>query len=170
MNYNIYICIMAYAFKIIPAKPAFGIFHHNTIQSDYIKSKKSRIAYCNTTNKCSSKTRSYDQMNLINNGRRHSYKYLVNNELLPFNKNNLISGLYTKLDLENVCTLINGFPCNNIDTSCAACNNPVSINTTSTLPLNWTNTVDPVGALFGNTPCGIFNYVNYMKPELGYYI
>jgi len=163
MNYNIHICIMAHAFKIIPAKPTFGILRPNTFQSDYITNKKSRIIYCNEPNKCSNKTGSYNQMNLFNNGRRLSYKYLANNRLVPFNKTDLIAGLYSKMDLQNVCTLINGFPCNNIDTSCAACSDPVSIDTSSTVPLNWTNTIDPVGALFGNTQCGILNYTNYMK-------
>lgn len=154
---------MAHAFKIIPAKPTFGTLRQNTFQSDYITNKKSRLAYCNAPDKCAKNSSSYNEMNLLNNGRRLSYKYLANNRLIPFNKYNLIAGLYSKMDLENVCTLINGFPCNNIDTSCAACKNAVSIDTSSTVPLNWTNTVDPVGALFGNTPCGIENFTNYMN-------
>lgn len=157
---------MAHAFKIIPAKPTFGTLRSNTFQSDYITNKKSRIAYCNAPYKCSnngSGSGSYNQLNLVNNGRRLSYIYLAKNGLIPFNKTNLIAGLYSKMNLENVCTLINGFPCNNIDTSCAACKTAVSINTTSTVPFNWTNTIDPVGALFGNTPCGIENYTEYMR-------
>ena len=102
----------------------------------------------------------YNQMNLFNNGRRNSFNYLANKHLVPFNKTNLVSGLYSKMNLENVCTLINGFPCNNIDT-CAACKSAVSVNSGSTNPLNWSNTIDPVGALFGNTPCGILNFTNY---------
>lgn len=154
---------MAHAFKIIPAKPTFGTLRSNTFQSDYITNKKSRLAYCNTSNKCNNNSVSYNQMNLLNNGRRLSYNYLAKNGLVPFNKSNLVAGLYSKMDLEKVCTLINGFPCNNINTSCSACSTAVSINTTSTVPLNWTNTIDPVGALFGNTPCGILNFTDYMK-------
>ena len=102
-------------------------------------------------------------MNLFNNGRRRSVNYLANNNLLPFlNKSNVIAGLYSKMDLTNVCTLINGFPCNKID-SCSACKNAVSVDSSSTSPLNWSNTIDPVGELFGNTPCGILNFTNYMK-------
>jgi len=156
---------MAHAFKIIPAKPTFGTLRSNTntFQSDYITNKKARLAYCNASDKCAKNSSSYNQMNLLNNGRRLSNKYLANNGLIPFNKSNLIAGLYSKMDLENVCTLINGFPCNNIDTSCAACQNAVSINSGASVPLNWTNTIDPVGALFGNTQCGIENFTNYMK-------
>lgn len=156
---------MAHAFKIIPAKPTFGTLRSNTntFQSDYITNKKSKLAYCNAPDKCAKNSSSYNQMNLLNNGRRLSNKYLANNGLIPFNKSNLIAGLYSKMDLENVCTLINGFPCNNIDTSCVACQNAVSINSGDSVPLNWTNTIDPVGALFGNTPCGIENFTKYMK-------
>ena len=156
---------MAHAFKIIPAKPTFGTLRSNTntFQSDYITNKKARIVYCNAPDKCANNSSSYNQMNLLHNGRRLSNKYLANNGLIPFNKSNLIAGLYSKMDLENVCTLINGFPCNNIDTSCAACQTAVSTNFTSTVPFNWTNTIDPVGALFGNTPCGIQNFTKYMN-------
>jgi len=156
---------MAHAFKIIPAKPTFGSLRPNAFafQSDYITNKKSKSAYCNSLVSCGKPKNmsNYNQMNLFNNGRRISFNYLANNNLVPFNKSNLVSGLYSKMDLTNVCTLINGFPCNNIDTSCPACQNAVFVDNLSTVPLNWTNTIDPVGALFGNTPCGILNFTNY---------
>jgi hypothetical protein len=134
---------MAHAFKIISAKPTFSGLRTKafSFQSDYINLKKARIASCNTVNKCSSS---------------------INYPFIPSNKTNLVAGLYSKMDLGHVCTLINGFPCNKID-SCAACSSAVSINSASTVAFNWTNTVDPVGALFGNTPCGTDNFVNYMK-------
>jgi len=155
---------MAHAFKIIPAKPTFGTLRQNAFafQSDYIALKKSKLVYCHSFTSCGKpkKMINYNQMNLFNNGQRLSYNYLANNHLIPFNKSDLISGLYSKMDLKNVCTLIIGLPCSNIDT-CTACKNAVSINAASTMPLNWTNTIDPVGALFGNTPCGIQNFTNY---------
>ena len=155
---------MAHAFKIIPAKPTLGSLRTNALsfQSDYITLKKSKLVYCNSFVSCG-KTKNmanYNQMNLFNNGQRVSYNYLAINHLIPFNKTNLVAGLYSKMDLQNVCTLINGFPCNNIDT-CSACKNPVSVNSDSTDPLNWSNTIDPLGELFGNTPCGIQNFTNY---------
>lgn len=155
---------MAHTFKIIPAKPTFGSLRQNALsfQSDYITLKKSKLVYCDSFNHCGrpKNMSNYNDINLFNNGRRVSYNYLANNHLIPFNKSNLVAGLYSKMDLTNVCTLINGLPCNNIDT-CPACKNAVSIDTASTAPLNWTNTIDPVGALFGNTPCGIQNFTNY---------
>ncbi len=156
---------MSHAFKTIPAKPTFGTLRPVGFQSDYIVNKKSKIAYCNSSSPCEKNiyAPNYNQMNLFNNGRRRSVNYLANNNLLPFlNKSNVIAGLYSKMDLTNVCTLINGFPCNKID-SCSACKNAVSVDSSSTSPLNWTNTIDPVGELFGNTPCGIENFTNYMK-------
>ena len=142
---------MAHTFKTISGKPTFGGLRTNSLsfQSDYITLKKARLAYCNTPNKCLG-------------SKRNGYNYLVNNKLLSFNKTGLVAGLYSKMDLLNVCTLINGFPCSKID-SCTACMSAVSIDTASTVPLNWTNTIDPVGALFGNTPCGIDNFTDYMK-------
>ena len=154
---------MSHAFKTIPAKPTFGTLRPVGFQSDYIVNKKSKIAYCNSSSPCEKNiyAPSYNQMNLFNNGRRRSVNYLANNNLLPFlNKSNVIAGLYSKMDLTNVCTLINGFPCNKID-SCSACKNAVSVDSSSTSPLNWSNTIDPVGALFGKTPCGIQNFTNY---------
>ena len=155
---------MAHAFKIIPAKPTLGSLRTNALsfQSDYITLKKSKLVYCNSFYNCG-KTKNmsnYNQMNLFNNGQRNSFNYLAKNHLVPFNKSNLVAGLYSKMNLENVCTLINGFPCNNIDT-CAACKTAVSVNSGSANPLNWSNTIDPVGALFGNTQCGIQNFTNY---------
>jgi hypothetical protein len=154
---------MAHAFKIIPAKPTFGTLRSNTFQSDYITNKKSRLAYCNASKKCNNSSGSYYQMKLLNNGRRLSYNYLAKNNLVPFNKSNLIAGLYSKMDLKDICTLISEFPCNNIDGSCIECTYPVSVDVLSDVPFNWTNTIDPVGALFGNTPCGIENFTDYMK-------
>jgi hypothetical protein len=31
------------------------------------------------------------------------------------------------------------------------------------VPFNWTNTIDPVGALFGKSPCGTENFTKYMN-------
>ena len=86
---------MAHAFKIISAKPTFSGLRTKafSFQSDYINLKKARIADCNTVNKCNSST---------------------NYPFIPSNKTNLVAGLYSKMDLGHVCTLINGFPCNKI--------------------------------------------------------
>jgi hypothetical protein len=79
------------------------------------------------------------------------------------------------MNLNEVCTLINGFPCidsNLSPVSCSdttipkccinACIDSKTISVESSNPFNWNNTIDPVGGLFGNTQCGIENYTQYM--------
>ena len=127
---------MAHAFAPIPAKPSFGTLKENLYQSDYINRKK---------NKC--------------------------NTILPINKSNLIVGQYTKLNLYDVCTVSNGFPPSNpceFNNECNPCYDSgeeaiVKIDGTSTtIQFNLKYTIDPLGELFGKTPCGILNYTNYM--------
>ena len=125
---------MAHVFNNISAKSTFGTLQQELYQSDYINRKK---------NKC--------------------------NTILPVNKSNLIVGQYTKLNLYNVCTLSNGFPPSNpceFNNDCNPCQTEdvVKINASSTdpNPFNFKYTIDPLGELFGKTPCGILNYTNYM--------
>lgn len=80
------------------------------------------------------------------------------NKLNKKNKYNIISGNYKKLDLTNVCVAIPTNPCN--QSNCIACVNAnVPINTTNVF-YNY-NTIDPIGELFGNSYCGINNYIYY---------
>lgn len=145
---------MAHAFKKIPAKPTFGALKPNLYQSDYITNKKAKIAFCDVNN-----VSNYNQLNLYNRG-----KYLNSLEvgnISSFDKSDLIFGLYSKMDLTNVCSVINGPPCNNID-SCIGCDEVTTIDISSSSPFYFTNTIDPVGELFGNTTCGTNNFINYM--------
>ena len=129
---------MAYAFAPISAKPTFATLRDNSYQSDYIKIKKSKhLCECKKT--CNTK--------IVNTG-------------------NLIMGQYSKLDLTGVCTVIPTTPCNNIE-DCEPCQmkDPVPIdpnNPNSTTPFYFSNTIDPIGALFGNSQCGEQNYARYM--------
>lgn len=69
------------------------------------------------------------------------------------NKYNLIIGQYTEMNLKDVITV------DNITST------PVVINPYDTIPFYYTNTIDPYGQLFGNSQCGISNYVHYIVPE-----
>jgi len=127
---------MSRAFNTIPAKPTFGTLKQQLYQSDYIQRKK---AVANiATERCKKLTN----------------KLIYN----PFasNKTNLVSRQYSKMDLNNVCTVstisINPMTCNP---------EPVIIDTESIIPFNETYTTDPLGELFGNTPCGELNYTYY---------
>ena len=155
---------MAHTFKSIPGKSAFGTLTQVVYQGDYISNKKAKLVYCLNKDKtnCNKLTKApnYGQYNLYNKGRY--LNALSNGCILPFNKTNLIAGQYSKMDLSIVCTVIDGHPCSQID-SCPGCSTGASINaTTATEPFYQTNTIDPVGNLFGNTPCGTNNFTSYM--------
>ena len=166
---------MAHAFKIIPGKPAFGTLKQVVFQSDYLAKKKAQRTVCTSQANCGQikNAKSYEQVNQYKEGFRLNTSKRCN--ILPFNKSDLIVNLYSKMNLEYVCTMINGFPCINpelSDVSCSgsiipkcssnACNSAKTINPLSTNPFNWNNTIDPVGELFGNSQCGIENYTEYM--------
>ena len=133
---------MAHAFKTIPAKPTFGTVQPLLYQSDYLNSKK-RIA-------------------LLSNYKRHNLCYdayylwrkpSFTNQINPVN---LVYNLYSKENLYNVNTLAYN---NNLTV-------PVTNINPSLTPLYNYYTIDPQGQLFGNSPCGELNYVNYMEPSL----
>jgi hypothetical protein len=84
---------------------------------------------------------------------------------IPFDKQNLVAGQYTYMDLSGVCCAINGPICNNIFIDeCSQCALPCPINVaTATKPFYFTNTIDPLGQLFGNSQCGELGYTHYMR-------
>ena len=48
--------------------------------------------------------------------------------------------------------------------NCIQCLSPCPINVaTATKPFYFTNTIDPLGQLFGNTQWGELNYTHYMR-------
>ena len=65
------------------------------------------------------------------------------------------------MNLKDVCTVIDGNPCFQVD-SCTGCLTGAKIDTTSEIPFYLTKTIDPVGELFGNTDCGVNNFTRYM--------
>jgi hypothetical protein len=156
---------MAHTFKPIPGKPAFGTLTQVVYQGDYISNKKAKLLYCLNSDKTScnklTKAINYGQYNLYNKGRY--LNALTNGCILPFNKTNLITGQYSKMNLDSVCTVIDGYPCSQID-SCPGCEIGASVNAdiNATEPFYQTNTIDPVGNLFGKSECGINNFTRYM--------
>ena len=69
----------------------------------------------------------------------------------------------TKMNLTSVCAVIDGNPCSLID-SCVGCETPASIDASPLAiePFYQTNTIDPLGQLFGRAQCGINNFTRYM--------
>lgn len=139
----------------------FGTLRENLYQSDYLERKTALQIYCNNRHNCYNKqAANYERKNLYNLGQYAQSLRSCN--IIPINKTNLIVGQYAQMNLNGVCTVIPGAPCSN---SCKACVNktPVKLKPSLTTPFYMTNTIDPLGQLFGNTPCGELNYTRYMR-------
>jgi hypothetical protein len=162
---------MAHAFKPISAKPTFGTVNNGRFisQSDYLNNKKGYLFYSQTSNcnlNCCNKlikTNSYKNKYLFNLGQLTNQ--INKGIIVPFDKQNLVAGQYTYMDLSGVCCAIDGSICTDIFVNdCTQCDLPCPINVaTSTQPFYFTNTIDPLGQLFGNSQCGELNYTHYMR-------
>ena len=159
---------MAHTFNSIPAKPTFGRLRQNLYQSDYINRKKGIINFCrfpNATCKKVNVSSSYYLINSYNLG-----KYTLNLDkcnIIPVNKSNLIIGQYSAANLSNVCTVqpsspyTKPTPCgDNIPCNPCQNNTPVIVSPGTVFYQN--NIIDPLGELFGKTPCGELNYTHFM--------
>ena len=143
---------MSRLFQPIPAKPAFGVLQKNGYASDYTKKLKLKQAFGYSIK---NQTRSN-----LSQGELLSLKNCELKNNLIFNKSyldktNLIAGLYSKENLEGIVTV-----------SPSSETEPPYSSTTidiSNSPFYGYYNIDPEGALFGNTPCGIKNYSNYMQ-------
>lgn len=141
---------------------AFGTKTPNLYQSDYITKKKAKLVRSKMPlNMRNSKYgiigANYYDYNLFKKA-----VYLYDCRCITSNTNNseLVSGLYNKMDLTDVCSLITGPPCIETD-PCTACDEVVQINQEITDPFYTTNTVDPLGLLFGENGCGVNNYAKF---------
>jgi len=138
---------MSRPFAKYPAKPAFGVFKEPQIASDYIINKKTKYTFCNP-NIC------YPNKNIGSQNNYLSLKHanrLENYQCVnSINKTQLYINLITKLDLSNV-PVIEDLSGNTY---------PVIIDPNITPFLKYN--IDPTGDLFGNTPCGINNFENYL--------
>jgi hypothetical protein len=131
-------------FTPIPATPTFGQKQQNYYASDYIANKKIKNIFCNREQCLKlNKVNSENELMLLNKAIRY-------NTFIKRNTANLNNNLYTKLDLKDV---------NVLETNTNPPITPTTINTSSLF--NTSYTIDPNGSLFGNTECGINNYVNY---------
>jgi hypothetical protein len=154
---------MSYAFGS-PAKPTFGKLRESLYQSEYIGRKKGKITYCNNRRPCNKllKANSYEMVNSFNSG---LYAYQLKNcPIIPCSKDNLVISQYTKMNLKDVCVVIDSPPCSNPDTLCSPCEtkDTFTIDIDSTSPFYQNNTIDPQGELFGKTECGVNNFSRYM--------
>lgn len=118
----------------------FGKLQEKKYQSDYIRSK---------TVKCAK--------NLLQTNKPNC------NYIIPINHSNLIYGLYSKMDLENICTIATTTIClDKSDPNCGPCGT-TKMTIDLTTPFYYNNRIDALGELFGNSQCGELNYTKYMR-------
>jgi hypothetical protein len=141
---------MANSFKTSSGNKSFGAFSESNDAGDYISKKKARASFC-VANNCVPAVKVGTQSNLLlfNKSNKLSL-YPCKNSI---NKANLNINLITQLDLSGVSVILD-------ETNNAT---PCSINGINSEILPYlTYNIDPDSELFGNTICGINNYVNYM--------
>jgi hypothetical protein len=136
-------------FNNYPAKPAFGSNIESDDAGNYIKNKTAKTSFCNAL-KCPQNTIGISQSNYL---QLKQARYLGNFRCRPqYGNVNLNSNLYTTMNLENICVI------NSLATN--TCPN-TKINPSNIFILNYQ--IDPNGSLFGNTQCGINNFLQYRQ-------
>jgi hypothetical protein len=132
-------------------RETFSKLHEGTTAEDHIYTKRVKSTYCSPS-RCI-KVTNYGELNAIRAAFRG--KYLANQDTIKSQKNSLVSGLYTTLDLNNIGL-------NNIRVIAANTTpfgSPTPISKTSVPYTDYR--IDPSGNLFGNTVCGLNNFINY---------
>ena len=129
-------------------KSAFKLNQEPSDASEYIQQQKVSSMYCNSSLNCEDKivAKNYNDLYLFEKAKKQASK----SNGFAFSKQNLNMGLFTQMDLTNVNTLKR--------------NNPSVSPTTvdPNVPIILYYTVDPSGQLFGSSPCGTYNFLNYI--------
>jgi hypothetical protein len=141
---------MSRPFSNYSAKHAFAQVNKSIEASKYTYSKKNRYSFCKP-DICHPNKNIGSQSNLLLLRAANTITFYPCSN---FDKNQLYINLYTKLDLSD---LSGNIP---VISDLSGNTFPVTI-TTSVIPFLKYN-IDPSGVLFGNTPCGINNYLNYL--------
>jgi hypothetical protein len=139
---------MSRQFSILTANSTFAQVNKPFTAGDYVVNKKIKHTFCPPILCDSKKT--------VNTYEKYYFLHKVNNPNLYFNRAQLYSNLYTKLDLTplmNTNTPIIYDMSNNTF--------PSIINPDNIIPYVTYN-IDPSGNLFGNTVCGLNNYLDYV--------
>ena len=141
---------MAHSFKSSSGYKTFGVFSEPQNAGDYIYNKKAKATYC-IPNNCKPSIKVGSEGNYL------LYKRAAKLAIYPctntINKSDLNVNLITNLELRGVKVISDLKP---------PYTSPVPITTTNITPYTTYN-IDPSGNLFGNTICGVNNYVNYMR-------
>ena len=140
---------MSHTFAPIPAKPTFGTIRPLLYASDYMLQKKAKTLFA--INKFKSQSQ-----NPILNPNSYENRYLYFPQFIPFphlNRGNLIYGLYSTENLDFITTV----GVEQTDEQATTLN-------PNAVPFYDSYTIDPKGQLFGNSQCGINNFVFYAEP------
>jgi hypothetical protein len=146
---------MSRPFSNYSAKATFGQVKEPISAREYIISKKTKYSFCNP-DICHPNKNVYSQSNLLRLRQANNMAFYPCNN---FDKQQLYSNLYTKLDLSDLSE-------NTPVISDLSGNFPVNIKTNVTPYLSYN--IDPSGNLFGNTVCGINNYLNYVTFDVSF--
>jgi len=132
---------MAHSFKTNPARPAFSVFNGPNDAGDYILNKKAKATFC-AANSCKQSTSVNTQSNLLLLRKSNMLNFYQSGSDVDTTDLNI--NLITKLNLMDVNVV-----------------QPVDMSMNS-IPYLYYN-IDPDGQLFGNTVCGINNFLNYLE-------
>ena len=145
---------MSRPFSHNSAKGSFSQVKEPVQASVYTQSKKSKYTFCQP-NICHPNKNIGSQSNLL---LLRAANTMAFNNYNDFNKLQLYTNLYTKLDLSD---LSGNIP---VISDLSGNTFPITINNSVTPYLKYN--IDPSGVLFGNTPCGIDNYLNYVTYDV----
>lgn len=138
---------MANSYKnVSSAKKAFGNLQSGQDASDHTKNISMLNMYKNI-NRCHAYTRVLNSSQLMN---IRNMEIMRNSRYYNYNKANLSLNLVSKLNLKNLCV---------IKVATGLC---PAIMDCAYVPYT-TYIIDPSGDLFGNTPCGLTNYTNFLE-------
>lgn len=137
---------MSHSFKSISGNRTFGVISEPMDASEYTYNKKAKSTFC-VANRC------VPAVKVGSQGKMLLFKRSNRIQVYPcttINKANLYINLITKLDLKDV-PVITDFSSNTV---------PIALSSDDVPFLDYN--IDPSGNLFGNTVCGINNFVQYM--------
>lgn len=149
---------MSHAFKIVPAKPAFGTFSKKINYTDIIAAKRANTLYCecninDDTNYVNSQGRLLDMRKTT----RSNCEYGC--DIFPVDKTAMEVNLVTTLYIPNILVIEKN----------SAPNVPAKIDPSLT-PFFAYYQIDPDDKLVGDTPCGIQKFINYMILDVSAFV
>lgn len=130
-----------------PGNKTFGVFKESQTAGDYIYNKKAKALFCKP-DICKTNKRVGSESNYLLLRAANYLNYYSCSSF--FDSTNLNMNLITSLDLQDVRVIAENTP---------PFTSPAIITRTSTPYIDYK--IDPSDNLFGNTPCGLYNFLDY---------